>query len=400
MLSYLWLTFWALFGVSMFVSKSGISIFGTALILWSIFKVDWRERARSNPWFYVVIGFFPLAMFVSFLSIGGEAAAIKVLMSWSWPLYVIPFSVLITDRKALKVFIWSLVVGLLLGCAKALQIFAMDFQYSFAPGTRVASFWDIGRWGVFLSCSSVVLFSIMGNQGIWNRISKYKKIGIVCLFALSLIFLAMVNARGPWLASLVGIGVIGISGKRYFKCLLMALVLFAGSWVVIPGSLNRFKSSFNVKKENGVITSSDGSNAARLHMWKVAGDFFKEQPIFGTGFESAEKPMREFLAKQTTEYQTKYVDSEFSFNDQHNSYLWVLVQLGIIFFVIFWGVVGFLMFKATPAFFMENDLLLKLSYGLIVNQLFVYLFYSSVSSYETLWFFPMLWVLSQKRVRN
>jgi O-antigen ligase len=390
----IWLVLWVIFGLSLFVSKSGISIFGSILVIWSMFKVNWKNTVQDNPWVAVIVGFFPLALVVSLFSLGGLKAASNVVIGWSWPLYILPFSLLFVDKKLLKVFCWTLAVGMLLGCVKALEVFATKWGWHFDSQTRVDSFWDIGRWAYFLSCCCVILFGLYGANGFNKKASKFEKFAVPALFLVALLFLILVNARGPWLAAIGGIGLLGISGKRYFKFLCGFFLLVVVSLFAVPGTMDRLQSSFSAKKENGVITSSDASNAARLHMWKVNSEFFQEQKFFGTGFGEAETPLRAFLAKQSPEYLAKYVDREFSFHDQHDSYLWVLVQLGLVFFVIFWGSIFWIVCKSIPVFFKTNDVLVKIAFAMIANQLFTFIFYSAVSSYEMIWFFPMLMVLA------
>ncbi|WP_413587434.1 O-antigen ligase family protein [Bdellovibrio sp. HCB274] len=390
----LWLALWALFAVSLFVSKSGISIFGTVLLLWSVFKIDWKKSIQQNPWFLVILSIFPLAILVSWVSIGGAEAASKVFSSWAWPLYIIPFSLLFQDKKAFKLFCWSLAVGLVVSFANSIFIFGNQWNWTFNSATRVASFWDISRWGYFLSCTSVALFALLGHEQTIAKFEKIEKIAVYLMLGLSLAFLVLANTRGPWLAVIVGIFALGISGKRYLKLLCGFLVFVVLSTLAVPGTLDRLQSSFSAKTENGVVTSKDASNAGRLHMWQVNLQFAKEHLFLGTGFESVEAPLRAFIDQQGVEYREKYVDPEFSFNDQHSSYLQMLVQMGVFYFAFIWGVVAILMIMSIPDFFRNQDIWVKTAFSLVVTQLFMFIFYSSISSFEGLWFYPMLLVLS------
>ncbi|UYL08308.1 O-antigen ligase family protein [Bdellovibrio sp. SKB1291214] len=390
----IWISLWVLFAISTFVSKSGITLFGTVLVIWSAFKIDWKKTVQYNPWFPALLALFPAAILVSLISLGGTEAAINVIRGFAWPLYVMPFSLLFADKKAFKAFVWALGVGLLVSCVNAGILFVTEANMTFNADTRVTSFWDISRWGYFLSCSAVVLFGLIGHKPTWDKATRLEKISMAFLLALSLVFLVLANTRGPFLAAIVGIGLLGISNKRSLK-MLGGFVLFTVlSLLVVPGTLDRFQSSFSAKKENGVITSQNASNAGRLHMWQVNVQLAKEQPFFGTGFETAEKPLRAFIEKQGEEFREKYIDHEFSFKDQHNAYLHTFVQLGVFYFLFIWSLVGALMFLTVRAFFKGDDILVKIAFALILNQLFVFIFYSSVSSYEALWFYPMLLVMS------
>lgn len=388
---------WSLFGVSIFVSKSGITLFGTVLVLWSLFMFDFKNAPKKNPWILLILSFFPVAIILNLLSVGGSDASLKVIQGWSWPLYVLPFYFLFNNERLLKFFSWSLGGGLFLACAMALLRFGVEFSWKFDSLVRVASFWDIGRWAYLLAASCTVLFALLGEALFNPKSSRGYKFALGILFFLSVVFLILANSRGPWLGAAVGIAVLGVSGRNYFKLSSVLAIAMVAVILAIPGVTDRVKSSFSAKTEKGVITSTDPSNAGRLHMWKVNADFYKENLFFGTGFEMAEKPLREFLAKQHPDYIKAYIDPEFSFRDQHNSYLWILVQMGLVFFLYFWLSVGVIVVQSLKNFFKTKDVLFKMAFALIASQLFMFIFYSAVTSYEMLCFFPFLLVLTNAR---
>lgn len=384
-----------LFGLSLFTSKSGITLFGSLLVLGSLFKFDFKKAWQENPWIFIIGSFFPVALVLNLFSVGGPEASLKVIQSWTWPLYVLPFQLLLQDKKAFKIFLSAVMAGFLVACGMALYKFANEFGGQFDASVRVASFWDIGRWAYFLACSAVLSFAMLGHYFFSDQATKNKKIASSVLLVISLAILVLANSRAAWLGAAVGIGTLGISSKKYFKMMIALGLLSVLILAAVPGVSTRFKSSFSAKKENGVITSTDASNAGRLHMWKVNADFFKENLFFGTGFESAEKPLRAFISQQSAEYQKDYIDPEFSFKDQHNSYLWILVQMGLLFFVYFWGSITVLVTKSVIPFFKTQDVVFKAAFAVIASQLFMFIFYSAVSSYETLWFFPLLLILAK-----
>lgn len=389
-----------LFGLALFTSKSGITLFGSVLVLWSLFKIDYKKILNENPWILVVVSFFPVALLLNLFSLGGPQASLKVIQSWSWPLYILPFQVLLQDQKAVKVFAAGALSSFVVACGMALYRFGSEFLWQFEASVRVASFWDIGRWAYFLACVAVLAFAVAVHWWYSLKTPRNLKIAAVTLLFLSLIFLVLANSRAAWLGAAFGIGLLGISSKRYFKMMLALGLISVLTLAAVPGVSTRLKSSFSAKKENGVITSTDASNAGRLHMWKVNADFFKENLFFGTGFESAEKPLREFIARQGPEYIKDYIDPEFSFRDQHNSYLWILVQMGLVFALYFWAAIAILVGKSILPFFRTDDISFKVAFAVLAAQLFMFIFYSAVSSYEMLWFFPLLLILGRRPQRT
>jgi O-antigen ligase len=383
-----------LFGLSIFISKSGILIFGSILVLWSFFKINFKDCTTESTVNLILVSFFPLAMLANVFSLGGWGASLMIFQHWTWPLYVLPFHFLLRNQRAINYFSAGMALGFLIAILKAVTIFWHEFHLQFSSVVRVASFWDIGRWAYFLTCTSIILFGLLGQVLFSAKSKLFSKLLITAFFLLSFVFLLLANSRAPWLGAGLGLAILGILNRRCLKLLgLLAPVLLI-FYLAVPGLSARFESAFSAKKENGIITSSDASNAGRLHMWKVTSDFYKENLFFGTGFNSAEKPLREFLAAKSPEYIKAYVDPQFSFSDQHNSYLLMLVQLGLLFSIYFWGSIGFIFMRALFCIFKTDDHVFKISFALFISQLFMFVFYSAVSSYEMLWFFPCLMVLS------
>lgn len=67
--------------------------------------------------------------------------------------------------------------------------------------------------------------------------------------------------------------------------------------------------------------------------------------------------------------------------------------MGLLFFMYFWlPIVGFFL-KSIPRFFKSKDVVFKCAFAVLLVNFFVFIFYSSVSSYEMLIFTAGLYVL-------
>lgn len=375
-----------LFCVSVYTSKSGLSIFGVLLILLSAFYVDWKDFGKQK--FLVgAVALYPLAIFCNLFSLGGVASSLKVVYSWPWPLLVIPAYLVSRRPKDWKLGFIALALGFVIACGKSLYTFITVHGGVFSSAVRVDSFWDIGRWGVFLAVTTLALFGVYGSQKLQKT---YEKVVVLALFVLGFVCLILSNTRAPWLAFGVGFTLYCILTPRFLKYYLAFLALCVVLVFSNEGLRTRITSIGSVKTdESGRVTSADASNAGRLHMWKVALDFYKEQPWFGTGFESVEPPLRAFLDKQPQEYVEKYTKVEFSYRDQHSSYLGVLVQMGIVYSLLFWGyfvyLTGGLIDRSLRKSYASALLL-----SLIACHLVMFVFYSSFGSYEMIVLFPLL----------
>ena len=192
------------------------------------------------------------------------------------------------------------------------------------------------------------------------------------------------NTRGPLAALIIILSLLSFTDKRILKnALIMFSILFT-FFIANDSFSERIRSIFSVNLNTEKLTSTNQSNASRLDMWKVAFDFYKEQPLFGTGFENTKVPLENFLEKMGPEYIEKYTKAEFSYNDQHSSYLNILIQMGIFFFIYCWGGILIIFLTQLKKYFSTKDTYSRLFLAGIIYNLIVSIFYSSFSSYESI----------------
>ncbi len=385
----IWQVLLGLFCVSAFVSKSGISIFGILLILISVFILPWKEIAKNRKEVLIFIGLYPLAIVCNLFSLGGVQSAVKVAVSWPWVLLALPGLVVFLRPRDQKVALIAAGVGLLVACGLSLYYFFHDFGGVFTSNVRVPSFWDISRWGLFLASSLIGLVAL--SKYLSDRKIKQNFWIVQVLVVLSAICLILSNTRAPWLATALGVVVFFVLFPKALKMfrgyLLVVLLCFA----LVPSLRSRVTSMFEIQRAaDGKITSADSSNAGRLHMWAVALDFYKEQPWFGTGFENTESHLRNFLDRQGDEYKAKYVMEEYSYRDQHSSYFSTLVQMGVVFSIIFWAVLFYLFIGFGQSWLQTRSLWAAAMMALMVCHAILFVFYSSNNSYDMVAFFPFI----------
>lgn len=383
-----WLVFLILYCISVFVSKSGISIFGSLLILMSLFVLDWKEVAKSRKELLVFVALYPLAIFLGLFSMGHAFAAKKVATSWPWVLLALPALVVFSRKRDQRVAVISGCFGLAVACVTALTKFFVDYDGVFTSKIRIAAFWDVLRWGSFLSISVIGLLSLLIYFS--DKNSKRSTMAILSLFLISSVCLGLANARAAWVATSIGCLVLLVLYPRVIK-----FVSIFGAIAVILVSANqgireRVYSIVSIEKsEDGKVTSKDKSNEGRLHMWQVGVEFFWLQPWFGTGFENSEKPLRDFMASKPG-YVEKYVTSEFSYRDQHSSYLTSFVQFGALFSLSFWMIIAYFVFCHLRDWWHDRNLWSGSIVAISIAHLIMFVFYSSVLSYEMTLFFPFL----------
>ncbi len=391
-----WTVLCFLFGISIFTSKSGMSILGGILILISPTLISLKEL-KSKPVVALIATLYPIALIISSFSLTGFEATKIILSGWVWPLISLPAFVIYKNPSLRKSFFIGSCTGILIGCLYSLYLFLTKYNTTFTAAVRVESFWDIGRWGTFLAVATVAMASQFRSVFTSKKTMLYK----VCfslLLLLSTFCLILSNTRAPWMGALIGLFFLVILKTRVRYSILIYLAVVIAIVFATPAIKERFESIFKINKnENGKISSTDPSNAGRLHMWKVAFDLFKENPIFGVGFENTEKPLKEFLSRQTQEYRDSYTTIEYSYRDQHSSYISFLVQMGIIFSALIWILSAYLFLQNLNKYLKNNFRGSLLPAAVLVCFFIEFVFYSSLNTFEsTLFFMALTWAYLEK----
>lgn len=401
-----WLSFVLFFfGVSIYTSKSGISIFGLILLLYSIFNREARSTWINNKGVLLIASLYPAGALVSALvAIQDANAAVLThfLTSWPWPLLALPAAALHRHKDRRQQLLAGLLIGLVISVGLALYIWATQHNYALDPKIRIISFWGIGYWGSFLAVSIVGLY-------VWITTDpkffcpKYPQLLLNLFYVLTLLAslgaLILVNTRGPWLATAFVVALASFWTPLGRRALILGVICLFAVGLTSEYIRQRAVSIFAVKVQDGRVTSSDDSNAGRLHMWKVALDFYKEQPWLGTGLENTEQKLRNFIAKQGENYRKLYTATEFSYRDQHSSYISMLVQMGVVFSLLLWGIIlaGLIqIFRKIRADLRDANPTSLIVFSILMTHLIIFFFYSSMLSYEMATFFPLLGAMAAR----
>jgi len=371
-------------------SKSGVHLFGILLILLSAIGLNWKNFFHQEKLAAGLFLLYPLAIVCGLFSTGHGESAFHVAMAWPWTLMVLPTVLVMGRTKDIQIVKYCLAISLAIACLQCFYNFGVDFDGVFNFKTRVPSFWDISRWGLFSGLSLIFLIAILTSLDFKKIFLSAKGIALLVLTVFDFICLFLSNNRGPWLGLGVALMVFFILCRKSWKILLPVIV---GATLIFSFSSvlhSRFNSISDVEVGHSGITSKDQSNLGRLNMWMVASDFFKEQPLFGTGFENTEISLRNFLSRQTDEYRQKYVTDQYSYRDQHSSPITMLVQMGIIFSFAFWILVVWGFWKIILRWYKTRSIFDAALIAGILFHLVLCIVYTSFLSYEVVSFIPLL----------
>lgn len=398
--------FWG-FGFSLFASKSGLSFFYSLALLLGLstyFKINTKATLLK------VTAFFSPLLLTQFFTQEPLQSMLQTLKSWPMVLSFFVVWLFLYNSTYFKKFAWGLCAGLLVACGYSFYkafLLAQRVEF-FGDLFRVSSFWDVLRWSTFLGAAIITFFSVtinFNNLKLILKTNKNFKYLAPILGLLSFISLILSNSRGALLFTFLSLAFLLVVQVRNYKILFLSFALALSPLALSKTFKDRFMTSFSFlqpqvqKVENNSDKNSShasASNLGRLNMWHVALDYWFDNKFSPTGFGLYEKPLRNYLAKKETSYLDRYTKVEFSYHDTHNSYLWLLVQLGLFFSIYFWGSVAYILLSRLKYLkkSMSTDpvklTFLTMCYTLVGYHLMLATVYSNLVSFESITFFMPL----------
>lgn len=225
--------------------------------------------------------------------------------------------------KLLKALVIGVVVLNLLGLIKFFGIRNAK-PFSLPSVVIMNPIWFGNVSAISLYASLVIFFLLKQGRRIWVLCSIINVLGI-----------ALSASRGPYLAALIVFGIVFLSTFLKEKRRIVFLLLI----VIILGTV-LFKSEFKQKvfaindEIKAFFLSSEvkSSIGARLGMWKLSFEMFKENPILGVGTGDYELEVA-----RRTEGSWSFLRK---YNQPHSIYfyflaLYGLIGIGVLFFLFF-----------------------------------------------------------------
>jgi len=215
----------------------------------------------------------------------------------------------IKDVKQMKILLLLMCLGVfLVDWAFYKTMSGRDLSH-FSDGLRYAgSLGWAGTNGLAAFEAQISLF-LLGLYAFGRR--RVVKWVILSLIFANMYCLLFSFSRGGYVAFLVGLIFLGLFKER--KLLVLVLALLIGWQTLVPNAV-RERIAMTVD-ESGKLESS---SQTRITLWEDAYEMFRQNPLFGTGFETY-----------------RYMHRVGPYNDTHNMYMKVLVETGLIGLVLF-----------------------------------------------------------------
>ena len=381
-----------LFLISLCCFKGMINTFGGLFVLTSgilIYKLPNRkEFFKKYKQELIFTGIFLFGVILECFSIEGSKAY-KFLYKNFYFLMIPGFLYFFEKEEIRKKAIYLISFSLLIGIAESFRQFAVIHKYNYYVGTRVESFFDIGRWGSTLKMVLLLLLPLLG-----------KNIFFWFVFILGIPSLVLNNSRGPILAFVVCfvlyLGYLTFYKKK-IKTFIAVILLFMGAIFSIktyrPNEFNRFVARI----ESSRNLENNYSNLGRTFMWKENILFMKDSLkdnkrafFFGVGYDNDDTFGEYVIKKDSWKNANDSLKGAFSFTDAHNMYIHTFVRKGIIYGTLFWGyMLYYFLRKLKDKLYLENKVIL----GSFLSSLGFFIcgiFYSNIFAFDTFVFFTIL----------
>ena len=164
----------------------------------SRWKTIWRDHS-----FALILGLSPFwGMAFSALSSEAAAATPKFFEHLHMPILLLVMLFWFNEEKDREDSLKYFGYGMILSCLYGLYIFFTEHEGIYESDLRLASTWDVSRWGLVLMMSFIV---ILANRIDEREIRLSHRYFDLLLMILLPICLVLNNSRAPWLFGLIAL---------------------------------------------------------------------------------------------------------------------------------------------------------------------------------------------------
>ena len=316
------------FAVSVFFTKTGISIFGLAgilfILIWKYVIKYEQTNVIPRPVFWLTILFF-LDLVVSAALSENTRWAFSELGKYRHVLFGgLVFIAPLSNENRKKIIIVFFISAVLDACTGILQYFdiisKVDYDYDRPHG--FSSHPILFAADLAFVCGSAVMMLFIKNSFITTLKDKYLLV-FVALLTLTGILLS--QSRGVWVAIFAACTIVLFLYSR--RKAIVFLILF----VAITGTVMSFSDTLKhrvVSIVTSIYTENEQeSTGGRLEIWKGSLLLFEEKPILGVGYGDFRQNIKRLVDEKKIKDVSHIVHA-------HNIFLQVLATRGIIGFII------------------------------------------------------------------
>lgn len=324
-----------LFAFTLPLSKAAISFFIFWFLILAIVKGDYKnslEIIKSNKIFLYIalfIGFLYLSLLWTedFKTASGQ---VKMFAYW----IIVPSIVILAKKKwtinILNAFIAGMLVSEIISYGMYFELWSLNSRGTSYP---VPFMYHI-HYSVFLAFTSLILL----YRFLFKEATILYKIPFFIFFLLTTTNLMLSVGRTGQLAFFLSLFIVFFMRyKISVKSFLFSVIIFS---IILFGSYNSFQN-FKVRVDAAIsdvkkIGNNNFNNSfgIRVLYWKLTIDSLKENPLLGNGIGDFKINTKQMLEKYKYEGMNNYSENFLTRFHYHNQYLMIIVQSGLIGFLL------------------------------------------------------------------
>ncbi|MFH1898658.1 MAG: O-antigen ligase family protein [Candidatus Desantisbacteria bacterium] len=318
------------------ISTSALYIFSGMMVIFGIGLLMKKKAIEINKITIILfIAFFAWGGFTTIFS-GNYFFGDVFNNLWEYlPVILLPIFFQASDVKKEKIVIALLISSSVICLFGIIQYFFPAVIYPLPRqlartvfGNRIffGFFHNQNPAASFFSMITIIAFSLLL---FWN-IGKKHKIALLIFFGLTLTAVILTISRNAFISIFtIFIIILFFKNRRWFVCGITIFVVFL---IIILSFSNPVSSRLKTLTDN-----KSHNNSARIEMWKIAIELFRDHPVAGIGKRNWEKVLTERKNNPQKWTFSSVIDV---LGHPHNIYLQLLAETGIIgllLFIAFWG---------------------------------------------------------------
>lgn len=307
-------------------------------VQWRLGGVVWRPLDRTD---YVVLAFFTLLIVNTFshdwrYSTGQEDHIVQHLINGyliPLSLYMMARSIPVSESRTTLIVAWLAIFGVYLAATGVFEfhkVWALVFPHYMAD-EKLGMHFGRAR-GPMLH--SVIYGTYLGTcflaAWLWRqRLPRWGQLVMLCLLPVYLLAIFYSQTRSVWLGSATGLMlVLFLTLEGRLRTAVLGSMIGAGLLVGVA-KMDKFLSFEREGSTANTLHSANLRPAFAFVSWKMVQD----RPLFGFGFGHFPEEKMPYLNDRTTRLQLKEIRPY----AHHNTYLSILTELGIVGFVLWFG---------------------------------------------------------------
>ena len=328
-------------------------LFGTLVIIGfqGLRNKVFPDYLKSSPLYWIILVYFSWLLITSITS-SNPVASLKFLLVKCW--FIIPVlfygSGLLTNKKAIWLFLWLFTTGMVLSMTYTL---VMHANYAFGEKESHWVMWPFFKdhtiYGALVALVIPLIFAMLFAK----KHSPFIQFTLYAYIVVGLLALYFSYTRAAQLSLVLGLAVYALIKLRVKFSLVagvtvVSLLFVWFSWDSIQQELERNKfehttSDIGERFQSAANVTTDASNLERINRWTCALEMFQERPVVGFGpgtyaFEYARFQRPENLTIISTNFGVM--------GNAHSEYLGPLAETGLIGMLIIFAIVVIIFYLA------------------------------------------------------